>query len=298
MKIAIAGASGLIGRALVPYLRAHGHDVLRLVRHRPASTVEREWNPAERTLEPALLEGVDVIVNLSGENIARRRWTVAQRDLILQSRTDATFTLVAAMAKMSRKPAVLLNASALGFYGDRGDEELTERSEMGQGFFPGVCLAWETHAAAARRAGVRTVLLRFGVVLGRDGGALGKLLPIFRLGLGGCLGDGRQWLSWISLEDAMGAVLHAIDHPQCEGPMNIVAPSPVRNADFSATLGRVLRRPAKFTVPAWALRLVLGPMADEALLASTRAQPVQLLESGYTFRHPTLEAALRHALDK
>lgn len=296
MKIVVAGASGTIGHALVPWLRAQGHEVVRLVRRPAAAADEVAWHPAERTLDAALLEGADAAINLAGENIARRRWTAAQRERILRSRTDATFTLVTALAQLGRKPGVLLNASAVGFYGERGDEELTESSGIGTGFFPGVCLAWETHAAGAARAGIRTAMLRFGVVLAGGGGALAKLRPLFQLGLGGRAGGGRQWLSWVSLDDALGAIAHALTDPRCDGPMNIVAPVPVTNAEFAATLGRVLRRPAVLPVPAWVLRLALGQLADETLLASTRVVPARLQAMGYAFRQPGLEVALQQAL--
>jgi len=298
MKVVVAGASGLIGGALVPALRAAGHEVVRLVRHAPLDPSEIFWDPGARSLDATRLEGVDAIVNLSGENIAARRWSAAQRERILRSRVDATFTLVTAIAKLARKPAVLISASATGFYGDRGDEELTEASGMGHGFFPEVCLAWETHAEGAARAGVRTVLLRFGVVLAREGGALAKILPVFRLGLGGRVGDGRQWLSWVGLDDAVGAVCFALAEHRCAGAFNVVAPAPVTNAEFAATLGRVLRRPAVVAVPVWALRLVYGRLADETLLASTRVLPAKLGAAGYEFRRPSLETALRQVLGK
>ena len=298
MRIVISGASGLIGTALGPALRAAGHDVTRLVRGAPTEPDEIFWDPRTRILDTTRLEGVDAIVNLSGENVASRRWTAAQRERIWHSRVDATYTLVTAVTKLSRKPVVFLSASATGFYGDRGDEELTEASGIGHGFFPETCLAWETHAEGAARAGVRTALLRFGVVLAPGGGALATMLPVFRLGLGGRVGDGRQWLSWIALDDAVAAICFALSDPRCAGPVNVVAPVPVTNAEFAATLGRVLRRPAVLPVPAWMLRLVFGRLADETLLASTRVVPAKLLEAGCGFRHATLEAALRQMLGK
>lgn len=298
MRVAVAGASGLIGRALVAALRANGHAVVPLVRRPPADEAEVFWNPAARELDATRLEGVDAVVNLAGENIAGRRWSAAQRDRILQSRVDATLTLVAACLKLARRPAVFVNASAVGFYGDRGEEALTEADAIGPGFFSGVCLAWETHAEGAARAGIRTAVLRFGVVLSRQGGALAKMLPLFRLGLGGRLGDGRQWLSWVSLEDAVGAILFALADARCRGPVNVVSPEPVTNADFTATLADVLNRPAAFPVPAWMLRLAFGGMAGETVLASTRVQPERLRQLGYVFRHDTLAAALREELRK
>lgn len=296
MKIVIAGASGLIGGALVPALRAAGHDVRTLVRRPLRSADEIAWDPAAGQCDLGSVAAVDAIINLAGENVAAGRWTAARRERILQSRVDATRTLVTALRHLPPKPRVLLNASAVGFYGDRGDEVVDETSAIGHGFLPEVCLAWETHAEGAARLGVRTVLLRFGVVLARSGGALGKMLPWFRAGLGGRLGDGQQWMTWVSIADAVRAVRHALEDGRCTGAVNIAAPAPVRNADFAAALGRCLRRPARLPAPAWALRLALGEMADGTLLASTRAHPKRLVETSFVFDHPTLEEALRETL--
>jgi uncharacterized protein len=296
MRIVIAGASGAIGNDLGPALRARGHDVRRLVRRAVRAPDEIAWNPAAGELEPAALVGTDAVINLAGENVAAGRWTTARRESILRSRVDATRTLVAAMAKLKPQPAVFLSASAIGFYGDRGDEVLTEDSAIGHGFLPEVCLAWETHAEGAGRQGIRTVLMRFGVVLMSRGGALAKMLPLFRLGLGGRLGSGRQWMSWIAIDDVIGGIEHALRDVGCTGAYNFAAPETVTNAEFTATLGRVLRRPATLPAPAWALRLAFGQMADEALLASARAMPQRLGESGYVFRHRSLESALREAV--
>lgn len=298
MKIVVAGASGLIGRALVQSLAGHGHAIIRLVRRAPTAADEIEWDPARRTLEVEALDGADAIVNLCGENVGARRWTAAQRERILHSRTDAALTLVTTLAKLPRKPRVFVSASAAGCYGNCGDDEVTEARELGRGFLAGVCLAWETHAEGAARLGIRTAILRFGVVLGAEGGALGKMLPVFKLGLGGRLGHGRQWLSWVSRDDAVGAIEDALTNAKCEGPMNVVSPNPVTNAEFTAALGRVLNRPTAVPVPAWVLRAVFGQMADETLLASTKAVPAGLLEAGYEFRLPALEAALRRVLVK
>ncbi|HVS51674.1 MAG TPA: TIGR01777 family oxidoreductase [Opitutaceae bacterium] len=297
MKIAIAGASGLIGRALTRALRVAGHDVVRLVRRATVADDEIAWNPEKGEWDAARWRGIDAVVNLAGENIAAGRWTAARRERILRSRLDATRTLVRAMNAFESRPRVFLSASAVGFYGDRGDELLTEASAIGNGFLSEVCLAWETHAEGAARSGVRTALLRFGTVLAGEGGALGKMRPIFRCGLGGRLGSGRQWMSWIAIDDAVGAILHALRDERCAGALNIVAPAPVPNAEFTRTLGRVLHRPAWLPVPAWALRVAFGRMADDALLASTRAVPEKLGAAGYAFRHPTLESALRAALE-
>ena len=296
MKIVVAGAAGLVGTALVPALRAAGHDVRRLVRRAASAPDEIAWDPATGSLDPAQLSGVDAVINLAGENVGAGRWTARRREEILRSRVAATRTLVAAIKTAARPPGVLLNASAVGFYGDRGDECLDESSAIGGGFLPEVCLAWETHAQVAAAAGVRVAVLRFGVVLAGRGGALAKMLPLFRLGLGGRLGSGQQWMSWVSLDDAVGAILHALHEPRCTGPINIVAPEPVTNAVFTAALGRALRRPAVLPAPAWALRLALGAMADGALLASTRAEPAQLRTTRFVFRHATITEALAAAI--
>ena len=294
MKIVIAGASGFVGRALTSALRASGHDVFRLVRNRGARAVDEiGWNPAAGEIDIARLQGVGAIINLAGENLAGGRWTAARRERILRSRVDATRTLVTAMAGLERKPDVFISASAVGFYGERGDEVLTETSGMGNGFLSEVCLAWETHAEGATRHGVRTVILRFGMILGREGGALAKMLPLFRLGLGGSLGSGRQWTSWIAMGDVVGVVSHVLRDVRCAGPMNVVAPKPVTNREFAASLGHALHRPAIIPAPAWALRLAFGrTMADEVLLSSVRAAPGRLREAGYPFQHHTLESAL------
>lgn len=296
-RVVIAGASGLLGQALARRLEELGHSVVRLVRRPAGGTREVSWNPAAGELDPAALEGADAFVNLSGENVGAGRWTPARRAAILRSRVDATRTLVLALQRMHRRPEVMVTASAVGFYGHRGDEVLAEDAAIGHGFLPEVCLAWETHAEGAARVGARAVMVRLGVVLTPAGGALAKMLPAFRLGLGGRVGDGRQWLSWVGLEDAVRALQHVMLEPRCRGPVNLVAPEAVTNATFAATLGRVVGRPAVVPVPAWALRAVLGEMADGTLLASTRAVPRKLLESGFVFRHPMLESALRHELE-
>jgi uncharacterized protein len=298
MRIVVAGASGLVGRALVPLLQTQGHEVIRLVRGRGAAAGEAVWDPSRGELEAAALEGADAIVNLSGENLGGGRWNAARQERILRSRVDATRTLVAAIGKMSRRPAVFVSASAVGFYGDRGDEALTEGSGIGTGFLPEVCLAWETHAEGAAKRGVRTALMRFGIVLSPAGGALAKMLPAFQAGLGGRFGDGRAWMSWISVDDAVGAIQHALLKEECAGAINVVSPRPVTNAEFVPTLAKVLGRPAMIPVPVAGLRLLFGKMADEALLASTRALPEKLHASGYRFRHQDLETALRHVLGR
>lgn len=283
----------------MPALRGEGHRVLRLVRREARAEDEIQWNPATGSLDPRLLDGVEAAINLAGENLAGRRWSAEQKERIFKSRVDTTRTLAAALVRLSLKPQVLVNASAVGIYGDRGDERLDEGAASGQGFLAEICRVWEAETEIAAQAGIRTVRLRLGTILAEEGGALAKMLPVFRLGLGGPFGSGRQWMSWVSRDDVVGAILHALKTPSLAGPANIVAPEPVTNRDFAATLGRVVGRPAFFTAPGWALRLAVGrQMADEALLASARAMPAALLESGYRFRHPQLEGALRATLGK
>lgn len=293
-RVAVTGASGLIGSALVRQLAAEGHTVVRLVRHAPRAADEVRWDPASGHADATALDGVDAVVNLAGENVGER-WTDDRRRRIRQSRVDGTLALARALAGLARKPSVLVNASAVGLYGDRGDERLDEVSAPGEGFLAGVVREWEAATAPAADAGIRVVLPRFGVVLSASGGALAKMLPPFRLGAGGPLGGGRQWMSWISLDDALAIVALAIHDERISGPLNAVAGA-VANAEFVATLGRALRRPAFVPVPAFALRLAFGEMANETILASQRAEPRKLTQLGYSFIHPELAAALQAAL--
>lgn len=295
LHVAVTGASGLIGSAVVPMLSASSHQVTRLVR-REAGVNEVRWDPAIGRLDAARLEGVDAVVHLAGENLAAGRWSANRKRQIRESRVQSTRLLSEALAGLRRPPRVLVSASAVGIYGDRGEELLADGSVPGAGFLADVTQAWEQAAEPAAAAGIRVVYLRFGVVLSRTGGALAKMLPAFRLGIAGRLGDGRQWLSWLSIDDATGIVHHVLLDPSMRGPVNAVAPFPVRNADFTNTLARVLRRPALVPVPRLALRLALGEMADAALLASTRAVPTRLLDAGYRFRHASLEHALPYLL--
>jgi uncharacterized protein (TIGR01777 family) len=257
---------------------------------------ELYWNPSRGELDPRKLEGVDAIVNLSGENIGAGRWTKRRREAILKSRVDATRTLVAAMNRVSRKPEVLVSASAVGIYGDRGDEPLTERSELGSGFLPEVCRTWEREASVAGELGVRTVILRLGVVLTPAGGVLEKLLPVFKAGIGGPLGGGQQWMSWIAIDDVVNSIHQAILQTSWNGIRNVVSPEPVTNRAFTLALALVLRRPARLRVPAWLLRGLFGEMAEGTILASGRVYPERLKEDGFDFRLPNLDAALRHVL--
>jgi len=296
LHVAVSGASGLIGSALTRRLAADGHRVSRLVR-RPAGPGEISWEPATGRLDPNDLEGLDAVVHLAGENVGMR-WTRARKARIRDSRVQSTRLLSEALARTRRHPQVLVSASAVGIYGDRGDEILTESSAPGPGedFLAALGQEWENAAAPARTAGIRVVHPRLGMALSPAGGALGKMLLPFRLGLGGRLGEGSQWMSWISIDDVAGALLHLVLNGALSGPVNVTAPEPVRNRDFTRTLGRVLSRPTPLPVPSAALRLVLGEMADSTLLASTRVLPERLLESGYRFAHPDLETALRHVL--
>jgi uncharacterized protein (TIGR01777 family) len=296
MKILMVGASGLVGSALVPALRQQGHQVVTLVRRPVRRDDEIAWNPAAGELAPAVLATTDAIVNLAGENIAADRWTAARKEALRRSRLDSTRTLVRATARAEPRPRVLVNASAIGFYGDRGDDVLTEDSPAGRGFLPELCAEWETEAQAAASLGVRVVRLRLGVVLAREGGALARLLPLFRLGLGGRLGDGRAWMSWIELDDLVRVVVAALTDPRLEGAINAVAPGPVTNRAFTAALGRVLHRPAILPVPRWLLQLVYGEMAGATLFASARVTPARLGATGFAFRQPDIVAALRYAI--
>jgi hypothetical protein len=295
--IAISGASGFIGRTVRAMLTTGGHRVIALVR-RPPGADEIGWDPAAGRLDPAALAGVDAVIHLAGENIGDRRWTAERRRRILDSRVRGTATLVDAMIAAPERPRTLVTASAIGFYGDRGDELLTEEAAPGAGFLAEVVRAWEAAAARARPAGIRVVHPRFGIVLSPTGGALAQMLVPFRFGLGGPLGSGRQWMSWVSLDDTAGALVHSLFTDSMDGPVNTVGPEPVTNADFARTLGRVLDRPAVVAVPAAALRLVLDGFADEGVLASARVVPAGLIASGYRFRHRTLESALRHVLGR
>jgi uncharacterized protein (TIGR01777 family) len=296
VRIVVAGASGFVGTALVAALQQAGHEVHALVRRAATSASETSWDPAAGALPIAGLDGAGAVVNLSGENVGAGRWSAARRERIRQSRIAATRTLVAAMTQLARPPAVFVSASATGYYGDRGDAVLTEASKSGEGFLPEVCRAWETEAELATRAGIRTARLRFGVVLDRDGGALAKMLPLCRLGLGGRLGSGRQWMSWITRADVVRVIGRVIEDPRLSGAINVVSPSPVTNREFTATLARVLRRPAVLPAPAWALRLIFGQMAEETILASVWARPERLEAAGFEFHTPDLEPALRQVL--
>lgn len=296
LHVAVTGAGGLIGSALVQRLAAEGHRVSPLVR-RPPGPGEIGWDPDGGRLDSRDLEGIDAVVHLAGENVGAR-WTRGRKRRIRDSRVRGTRLLSEAMARTSKRPAVLVSASAIGIYGDRGDELLDEGSPLGAAgdFLATVGQEWEAAADPARAAGIRVVHPRFGLVLSPEGGALGRMLLPFRLGLGGRLGGGSQWMSWISIDDAIAAVVHLLETETLRGPVNVTAPEPLRNRDFTRILGRVLSRPTPFMVPAAALRLALGEMADGALLSSARVVPRRLLASAFRFSHPDLESALRGVL--
>lgn len=296
-KIAVTGASGLVGATLVPALRAHGYDVLRLVRRAASADDEVQWDPGAGTIDSDALQGVKGAVHLAGENIGSGRWTESKKKKIRNSRVQGTELLASALAKLSPKPDVLVSASGVNYYGNRGSETLDERSASGSGFLASVCREWEAATSAASEAGIRVVLARFGIVLSSEGGALEKMKIPFVLGVGGRIGDGTQYMSWIALEDLVSAILFALDRDDLQGPANFVSPTPVTNADFTATLGRVLKRPTVLPVPEFALRLALGSeMANELLIGGVRVIPAELHSHGFEWQYPTLEPALRSIL--
>jgi hypothetical protein len=297
MRALVTGAGGFLGSAVVGALRAAGHQVLRLVRREPVSgDDEIFWDPAAGRLDPRLLEGLQAVVHLAGENIAAGRWTPARKARIRASRIDATRLLCEALAGTAAPPTVLLCASAVGIYGDRGAELLTEESPPGTGFLAELCRDWEGATSRAADCGIRVVHLRFGLVLSPAGGALGRMLPLFRLGLGGVIGGGEQFMSWISLPDALNVIEYGLATNTWAGPVNVVAPTPVSHREFVQTLARALRRPALAPLPAFAVRLLLGKMGRETLLSSARVRPVKLEQSGFPFAHGDLSGALRSLL--
>lgn len=294
MKVIVSGASGLLGSAVVPALRSAGHEVLTLVRREPAAPGEIEWSPAEGTLDPASLAGANAIVNLSGATIGRR-WNEERKRQILESRVGTTDLLARTAAGLDPKPSVLVVAGPTGIYGNRGDEVLTEESELGTGFLADVGRAWEAAAQPARDAGIRVVDFRQGIVLSKEGGALERLLLPFKLGLGGRVGSGKQWWSWVGLDDVVGAYRFALES-DIAGPVNLVSPNPAANAQLVKALGRALHRPTVFPLPAFAVRTAFGAMGQELLLDGQRVLPARLLDAGFTFSYPDLDAALERAL--
>ena len=299
MIVAVTGSSGLVGSALVSFLSTRGDRVISLVRREPRPGEDAlRWDPASGAIAAAGPATADAVVHLAGENVAAGRWTAARKARIRESRVAATARLVDTLSRAAAPPRVLVCASAIGYYGDRRDELLTEQSAPGTGFLAQVCREWEAASAAAAARGIRVVNLRIGLVLSPAGGGLAKMLTPFRLGLGGVIGGGGQWMSWIALADMIDAIGHALATDSLRGPVNAVAPTPVTNAKFTRTLARVLGRPALLPIPAFAARLAFGEMADALLLTSQRVVPARLQASGFTFRHPTLEGALRHELGR
>lgn len=298
MNILVTGSTGLVGSAVVPFLTTGGHRVFRLVRGKAHNEQEILWDPAAGTIDASKLEGMDAVVHLAGDNIAHGRWSAAKKARIRDSRVIGTRLLSDTLSKLNRKPRVLACASAIGYYGNRGDDVMTESSPPGPTFISEVCRDWEAATEPARAAGIRVVNLRIGVVLTPRGGALAKMLTPFKLCLGGVVGSGKQYWSWIALDDVVGAIHHAITHDELSGPVNAVAPGTLTNAEFTKILGRVLHRPTIAPLPAFVVKLLLGEMGEELLLASTRVVPNRLQETGYQFRCPTLEGALRHVLGR
>jgi uncharacterized protein len=291
MKILVSGSHGLVGKALIASLTSDGHEIVRLVRGKPSGATEIEWHPDQEKIDGAALEGLDAVVHLAGESIASGRWTDEKKRAIRDSRVKGTALLSEALARLSRPPSVFVSASAIGYYGNRGDEVLTETSAPGNDFLADVCVEWENATIPAIEKGIRTVHARFGIILDPKEGALAKMLTPFRMGIGGRIGDGKQWMSWIDIEDVVKGLKFAIEG-SVTGPVNFVAPNPVTNAEFTKSLGRVLSKPTLFPVPAFGVRLAFGEMGDALLLSSTRVKPGVLQH----FANPTLDSALRHLL--
>ncbi|WP_435859820.1 TIGR01777 family oxidoreductase [Streptomyces parvulus] len=294
-RIVVAGASGLIGSALVRSLTADGHEVVRLVRHAPRSADEVRWDPENGRVDAAGLDGCDAVVNLAGAGVGDRCWTDAYKTRIRSSRVHGTTALAEAVAAMERPPRVFVNGSAIGYYGETGDRAVDEGAPAGEGFLPALCVEWEAAAAPAREAGVRTVFTRTGLVVSSGGGAWGRLFPLFRAGLGGRLGDGSQYWSFVALHDEVAAIRHLLEREDLSGPFNLTAPQPLTNREITAAMGRVLRRPTPFPVPAAVLRAALGEMAGD-VLGSARVLPARLEESGFRFAFPEIDGAIRAAL--
>jgi len=296
LKVLVSGSSGLVGSALLPALRAAGHDVKRLMRGAVAPPDGISWNPAE-PLPPESVSGFDAVIHLAGESIVGR-WTEAKKHRIIDSRVPATRHLANALTMAPQRPRVFICASAIGYYGDRGEESLREDSPSGEGFVGEVCRQWEAAAQSVKNAGIRDVQIRTGIVLSAAGGALAKMLPPFRMGVGGNVGNGRQWMSWIDLRDEVGAIEHLLTKDSISGPVNVISPNPVRNAEFTRILASVLHRPAVLPIPAFAARLAFGQMADELLLASQRVEPSKLVSSDYKFQRPDLRSSLESILSR
>jgi len=296
MKILITGSSGLVGSALFDFLASGGNNVYKLVRQEPISPNEIKWNPDKEEIELTKIEGFDAIIHLAGENIANKRWTKTQKEKIANSRILGTRFLVNAINKLQNPPHTFISASAIGFYGSRRDESLSETSKSGSDFLADTCIKWEDETKNLTNKSIRVANARFGIILDPRAGALSKLVPIFWIGGGGILGNGKQWMSWIALDDVLGSLLHILTTDKISGPVNVVAPNPLKNSDFTKVLAKVMFRPALFPAPAIALRLALGEMADALLLSSARVEPKVLTETGFEFSYPDLESALKHML--
>jgi uncharacterized protein len=298
MNILVTGATGFIGTELTSFLIKNKHRVLRLVRKAQAGIGEIGWDPAAETINTEALEGLDAVVHLAGENIAGGRWTPERKQRIRESRIQGTRLLSQSLARLFDPPKVFISVSAIGYYGNRGIEQLDEGSNPGKGFLAELCNEWEAATTPAVIRGIRVAIPRIGMVLSTKGGALAQMLPVFRMGLGGRIGSGRQYMSWITLDDIVGIIDHSIRNELIQGPVNAVTPSPLTNQEFASTLGRVLSRPAFFALPAFAARLAFGEMADELLLSGAKVVPARLKETGYVYRFPELEGALQNVLQK
>jgi len=298
MRILVSGSHGLVGKALIDALEKDGHEISRLVRYSPHSPDEVEWNPDRYSIAIARLEGFDAVVNLAGESIAEGRWTTEKKSKIRESRVTGTKLLGDALANLDNKPKTFICASAIGYYGNRGDELLTETSAPGDDFLSRVCVDWEQSTSLAADNGIRVVNARFGVILDTEGGALKKMLPPFRMGVGGKLGNGKQWMSWIALDDVVAALKFALNTDALHGPVNFVAPNPVSNAEFTKALGKALNRPTLFPVPAFAVKLMFGEMGEALLLGGQRVKPARLINCGFSFRSSQIDEALRKILER
>ena len=297
MKILLSGSHGLVGTALIKALETENHEISRLVRHAPGSRSEIEWSPERYSIALARIEGFDTVVHLAGESIAEGRWTDEKKKRIRESRVKGTKLLGDALANLSNPPPAFVSASAIGYYGHRGDELLNEGSAPGNDFLSEVCVEWEQGTALATEKGIRVVNTRFGIILDANGGALAKMLPPFRMGIGGRIGSGKQWMSWITLDDVVGGIKFALTNETLRGPVNFVAPNPVRNSEFTKALGQAISRPTIFPIPAFGVRLVFGEMADALLLSSQRVKPEKLEATGYQFQYSDLQPALHHVLE-
>jgi len=296
MKILVSGSHGLVGKTLIKALEIDGHEIYRLVRHAPDSSKEIEWSPERYSIAISMIEGFDAVCHLAGESIASGRWSDEKKLKIRESRTKGTKLLSDALANLRHPPKTLISASAIGYYGNRGDEVLTEASAPGSDFLSEVCVEWEKATEHATTMGIRVVNTRFGIILDKEGGALSKMLPPFRMGIGGRIGAGRQWMSWIALDDVVGALKFVLANEALSGPVNFVAPNPVTNAEFTKALGQALSRPTFFPIPAFGVRLAFGEMADALLLSSQKVAPKTLQNAQYQFRYPELRNALQKIL--